>query len=765
MKMVGKHPTSHAQRPTSNKPLAVRGPVGAQHVARWLWAVVLLTVPLAGVHAADPAPSFRNEVQPILARFGCSAGACHGAAAGQGGFKLSLRGYDDEGDYLTITKSAEGRRVNLDDPARSLILLKATKLIPHKGGERFKMDSPEYRILSNWIASGAPGPKEQDPRIEHIEISPAHSTAQAGQTLPMKVTAIFHDGHREDVTRWTKYTAGNNSVATVNDDGAVKIVGNGEGTVTAWYLSKLAIATVTVPYPGKPNPEAFAEFPPRNFIDERVAEKLRELNLPPSPRCTDAEFIRRAYLDTIGVLPTPEETQTFLAETTPDKRDHLVDALLARPEYVDYWAYKWSDLLLVNSDKLPVIPMWSYYQWIRRQVELDTPWDVFVRNLLTATGSTLQNGAGNFFILHDEPTKLAETVSVAFMGMSINCAKCHNHPMEKWTNDQYFAFANLFSRVRSKDGSLADERIIFADTTGDLVQPLRGKAQPPTPLEAKPISLTSTEDRRIPMADWLTSPENPYFARSITNRVWRNFLGVGLVESVDDLRMTNPSSNEKLLSEAADFLVKNRFDLKALMRAILVSETYQRSSVPLPENKDDSRFYSRYYPRRLMAEVMLDAISQVTAEPTTFRMDKRNANRGIGDSYPMGYRALQLPDSHTASYFLNSFGRPNRVQTCECERTNEPSMAQALHIANGDTLNEKLAAKDNRVDQLMANCKSDTALTNQIYLLALSRLPTEPERAAISKVLAQAGTPEQKRPAVEDVFWSVMSSREFLFNH
>ncbi|HSI12062.1 MAG TPA: DUF1553 domain-containing protein [Chthoniobacter sp.] len=718
----------------------------------------------ASAFAADE-PSFRNQVQPILARFGCSAGACHGAAAGQGGFKLSLRGYDDEGDYLTITKSAEGRRVNLDDPARSLLLLKATKLIPHKGGERFKMDSPEYKILADWIASGAPGPHEQDARIDHIEITPPHSTVQVGQSVPMKVMATFNDGRREDVTRWVKYTAGNNSVAPVNDDGVVKIVGNGEGTVTAWYLSKLAIATVTAPYTQAPVPSAFADFKPRNFVDERVLEKLHELNLPPSDRCTDSEFIRRAFLDTVGVLPTAEETRTFLAETTPDKRDHLIDALLARPEYIDYWSYKWSDLLLVNSDKLPEVPMWSYYQWIRRQVELNTPWDDLVRNLLTATGSTEQNGAGNFFVLHDEPTKLAETVSVAFLGMSINCAKCHNHPMEKWTNDQYFAFANLFSRVRQKNGGQPNERVIFADTTGDLVQPLRGKPQPPTPLDAKAISLTSPEDRRVPMAKWLTSPENPYFARAITNRVWKNFLGVGLVESVDDLRMTNPASNEKLLSEAAGYLVKNNFDLKALMRTILTSETYQRSSVARPENKDDGRFYARYYPKRLMAEVMLDAVSQVTAEPTAFRMDKRNANKGIGDSYPMGYRALQLPDSHTVSYFLNSFGRPNRVSTCECERTNEPSMAQALHIANGDTLNQKLAAKDNRVDQLLASGKSDAALADEIYLLALSRLPSEPERAGLTKALAEATSPAEKRPIVEDVFWSVMSTREFLFNH
>ena len=414
----------------------------------------------------DGAPSFRNEVQPILARFGCSAGACHGAAAGQGGFKLSLRGYDNEGDFLTITKSSLGRRVCLDDPARSLLLLKATKAIPHKGGERFKVNSPEYAILAQWIAQACPPPSKNDPRIERIEVSPSHATLKPNQSQPLKVTAFFNDGHNEDVTRWVKYTAGNTSVATVDDDGVVKIVGHGEGTITAWYLSRLAIGTVTVPYEQPIDSATFASLQPRNFIDERVLEKLRELNLPPSDQCTDAEFIRRAFLDTIGVLPTPDETRAFLAETTPGKRDHLIDALLARPEFVDYWAYHWSDLLLVNSDKLPEQPMWSYYQWIRRQVELNTPWDLMVRNLITATGSTLQNGAGNFFVLHDEPTKLAETVSVAFLGMSINCAKCHNHPMEKWTNDQYFAFANLFSRVRLKNGATPDERVDFRGCHG-----------------------------------------------------------------------------------------------------------------------------------------------------------------------------------------------------------------------------------------------------------------------------------------------------------
>jgi len=718
----------------------------------------------ASLAAAD-APSFRNQIQPILARYGCSAGACHGAAAGQGGFKLSLRGYDDEGDYLMITHSAKGRRVSLEAPERSLVLLKATKTIAHKGGERFKMDSPEYKILADWIASGAPGPKADDPRIQRIEISPPHATLKASQDQPMKVTAFFSDGHTEDVTRWVKYTAGNTSVATVDDFGVAKTVGHGEGTVTAWYLSKLAIATITVPYDEARLASAFDQFKPRNFIDERVKEKLSELNLPPSERCTDAEFIRRVFLDTLGILPAPEETRAFLLDTAPDKRDRLVEKVLQRPEFVDYWSYHWCDLLLVNSNKLPMQPMWRYYQWIRRNVELNTPWDVLVRDLLTATGSTLENGAGNFFVLHDEPTKVAETVSTAFLGMSIQCAKCHNHPMEKWTNDQYFAFTNLFSRIRIKNGGVTDERVIYSSSDGDIVQPLTGKAQPPTPLDSKPISLTSTEDRRIPMAQWVTSPENPYFSRAITNRIWKNFFSVGLVEAVDDLRMTNPASNEKLLNDAAGYLAKNHFDMKALMRAILQSETYQRSSVALAQNKDDNRFYARYYPRRLMAEVMLDAASSVTAVPTTFKMDRRNANKGVGDSYPMGYRALQLPDTNTISYFLTSFGRPDRVQTCECERTNEPSMAQALHIANGDTLNQKLAAKDNRVDKLLASGKPDGEIVEDAYLLALSRLPTAKERGGMLKQLTEAKSPEDRRGVLEDVFWSLMSSQEFLFNH
>jgi hypothetical protein len=726
--------------------------------------IILSALLGSSLHAAE-APSFRNTIQPILTRYGCAMGACHGAAAGQGGFRLSLRGFDDEGDWISITRSANGRRLTMEDPARSLFLLKAVKAVPHKGDKRFEMNSVEYKAIADWIAAGAPGPRADDARIVSISLAQPHLITQSGKSIQLKVTAKFSDGHSEDVTRWSKYNATNASVATVDDAGLIKTTGNGEGTVSAWYLSQLALATITIPNASKVDPAAFALLKPRNFIDQLTLKKLRELNIPPSEGAEDHEFLRRAYLDTIGVLPTLEETRAFLADKTADKRDRLIDSLLQRPEFVDYWSHRWSDLLLVNGDKLTPTAMWSYYNWIRRHVAANTPWDAMVRDLLTATGSTLENGAGNFFILNDEPTKCAETVSIAFLGTSIGCAKCHNHPMEKWTNEQYYGFANLFARVRSKNGMQADERVLFSDTQGDLVAPLTGKPPPPRPLDVTAsIAPTSTEDRRVVLANWLTGRDNKLFQRAIVNRVWANFFGAGLVEAVDDLRVTNAASNEELFAAACEHLVQHKFDLKALMRTILQSETYQRSSITQPENTHDLRYGSHYVPRRLKAEILLDTISQVTAAPTTFKIDKRNANRGTSESYPMGFRALQLPDSNIASYFLKSFGRADRVATCECERTNEPSMAQALHIANGDTLNQKLSQKGNRLDALLSSKLPDAKIIEEAYLLTLTREPTEREKAKATELLATA-KPEDRRTTFEDIFWSLMGSKEFLFNH
>jgi hypothetical protein len=538
----------------------------------------------------------------------------------------------------------------------------------------------------------------------------------------------------------------------VDADGLAEVVGHGESAIKAWYQSHNVMASVAVPYPAQLSPDVFAKAPRRNFIDELVLKKLQQLNVPPSPPASDAEFLRRAYLDTTGVLPTVDEARQFLADATPENRDKLIEQLLSRSELIDYWTYKWCDLLLVSSEKLRPPAMWAFYHWIRRHVAANTPWDQFARELLTAKGSTLENGAANFYVLHQDPLDQAETASVALMGLSINCARCHNHPLEKWTNDQYYALANLLARVRSKDAPGDGNRVVFTVDEGELVQPRTGKPQPPQPLDGQALPFDSPVDRREHLAAWLTSRENPYFTRAIVNRVWANFFGVGLVESVDDLRLTNPASNEELLSAAARYLVENKYDLKALMRAILQSHTYARSSHSLTENAADGRFYSRYYPKRMTAEALLDAVSQVSGTPTAFA------------DYPAGWRALQLPDTNVDSYFLRSFGRPLRAITCECERNSQPSMSQALHLSNGDTLNQKLSAKDNRIDKLLAGGASDEKIVEELYLAALSRHPTDEEKARLTAALAASGEPN-RRLVLEDLFWSVLTSREFLFNH
>jgi hypothetical protein len=429
-----------------------------------------------------------------------------------------------------------------------------------------------------------------------------------------------------------------------------------------------------------------------------------------------------------------------------------VDELLARPEFVDYWSYKWSDLLLVSSARLNPPAMWAYYNWIRDHVAANTPWDQFAREIVTATGSTLENGAANFFILHKDPTKLAENTSMAFLGVSIECAKCHNHPLEKWTNDQYFAFANLFSRVRQKNGDGLGNVLVYAAQEGELIQPRTGRAQPPRPLDGEPVPPHSDLDRRAILADWLVSPDNPYFSRAITNRVWANFFAVGLVENVDDLRQSNPASNEPLFAALAEYLVDHRYDLRELMKLILNSEAYQRSSLPLEQNQADQRAYARRYPARLMAEVMLDAISQVTESPTEF------------PGYPPGLRAIQLPDANVDSYFLTSFGRAPRNITCECERTEQPSVAQVLHLSNGNVINRKLATEDGRVARLIKEGKSNDEIVDEIFLAALCRFPTEHEKSSILPLLDEAQE-DARRTAVEDLFWSVLTTKEFLFNH
>lgn len=716
--------------------------------------------------------SFRNHVQSVLAKQGCNAGSCHGALAGKGGFRLSLRGYDTDRDYFNITTQQQGRRIELANPVQSLVVTKPTMAAPHKGGQRIEPDSLNFRVLAEWIADGAPAPTQTDARLTRLEVLPERVTLTSGQKQqPLIVRAWYSDRRVEDVTHWAKFTSASEAVTSVDENGLASVIGPGEGAVTAWFGSRIVIARITVPFEQEISTHAYVHAGRRNFIDDLALKQLRRLNLKPSPRSSDEVFVRRAFVDTIGTLPTALEVREFLADGSPGKRDALIEELLQRPEFVDYWSYHWSDLLMINGNLLRPEAVKAFYSWVHDHVEKNTPWDQFVREVVTARGSSVENGATNFFALHQAPEDMAENASQAFLGLSIGCAKCHNHPLEKWTNDQYYAFANLFSRVRAKgwggDPRSGDgKRTLVTVASGELIQPRTGKPQPPTPLDSEPLAFDSEVDRREYLADWLVSRDNSLFSRSITNRVWRNYFGVGLVEQVDDMRSSNPASNEELLQAAAGYLAEQNFDLKALMRQILQSETYQRSSEALPENKDENRYYSRYYPRRLMAEVMLDAISQVTDVPSEFnKILFAGADVRDTDFYPTGTRAIQLYDSAVQSYFLQTFGRNQRRITCECERSEEPSMVQVLHISNGNTINGKLSAEDNRLTRLLAEyAQNHSAMIDELFLTALSRYPEELEQKELLKLLA--ATPAQEhRLLVEDITWGILSSREFLFNH
>lgn len=724
------------------------------------------TARVVAARTKDPfAWSYRNHVIPVLTRVGCNSGSCHGALAGKGGFKLSLRGYDPETDHFVMTRQASGRRVNRSEPEQSLVLLKPTRGLPHGGGKRFESDSEEFQRVRDWIAAGAAGPQATEPTLQRIELFPAAATLKPKDKLQVLVRAWYSDGHAEDVTKWAKFSSTEEQVAGVDEEGRVTVQGPGEAAVTVWYSNFVAAATITVPLANAVDPKIFAAAPRQNFIDELVLKKLVALRIPPSPRCTDQEFIRRAFLDCVGALPSAEEVTAFVADRSADKRARLVDRLLERPEFVDYWSYKWSELLLVSSRKLQTPNMWAYYRFVRQAVAENRPWDRFARDILTARGSTLENGAADYFLLHPDVAELTETTSLTFMGLSIACAKCHNHPLEKWTQDQYWAFANLFSRVGLKNGDRANEQFVQTQPVGEAPHLRKGVAMPPAALDAKPLSLESPVDRREYFADWLIASENPYFAKALVNRVWRNFLGRGLVEAEDDLRQTNPPTNAELLDALAKDFVAHKYDVKHLIRTIMLSATYQRSSVPVPGSETDDRFYSHYLVRRLPAEVILDAYAQVTGVPTPFdqiRAGGSGAPQAATNNYPLGTRAQQLPDTQLISRFLDAFGRAQRAQTCSCERTQDASVPQALHLNNGQTLNDKLRAKDSLVSKWLAANMTDEAAVRDLFLRALAREPSADELKRTLAVLADAAA--DRREALEDLGWGVLTGREFLFN-
>jgi hypothetical protein len=608
-----------------------------------------------------------------------------------------------------------------------------------------------------------------------LEIVPANWRLQKGGNARLMVRAHYADGVVEDVTRWSKFTSTDETVAKVTDpNGGIEVIGWGEGAISAWFSSRIVMSRITSPYQthGSPEPKSTARIPQSspNLIDKAIDSQLHVLSVPSSPPADDSTFVRRAFLDVIGVLPTPKQTAEFLQDASPQKRSKLIDVLLERPEYTDRWASHWADLFLVSGRHLRPEPMKSYFLWLREEIRTNTPWDELTRKIITSRGDSIENGATNFYAVHQDPESMAENVSQAFMGLSIACAKCHNHPLEKWTNNQYYAFANLFARVRAKgwggDARNGDgKRTLHTVSSGELLQPKTGRHQPAAPLDGAPIPENSERDRREFLADWLTSPENPYFTRAIVNRVWAAFFGVGIVNPVDDLRLSNPASNEMLMKGLCDYLVGEGYNLKALMRLILNSDAYQRSSETIQENRDDQRYFSHYYPRRLSAEILSDAISSVTGIPEQF--DAITLQDGSSEKtalYPKGFRAVQVYDAAVRSYFLKTFGRNQREITCDCERSNQPSMVQALHLSNGTTINDKLAAKNGAVTDWIAGNLDDEKLVETAFMTCLSRPPTKLEALGYSKILSEA-KPDERRACVEDVMWALLTSREFLFQH
>ncbi len=705
--------------------------------------------------------SFRNQVIPVLTKMGCNQGACHGALAGKNGFKLTLRGYDPPADHRALTRESVARRVTLADPASSLMLLKPTAAVPHGGGKRFGPESLEYRVIAEWIAAGAAAPRRDAPDVIGLEIYPRAATLDPGASQQVVVNAHYSDGSVADVSRWAKYATTDEAVASVDDAGMVAMTGHGEVAITVWYSSRVVDSRLTVPFPNEISDDDYRDFPRNNFIDDFVLAKLKKLRIAPSRPATDSEFIRRAFLDATGTLPTAEQVEQFLDNPAADKRARLIDSLLERDEFVDYWAYKWSDLLLVSSENLDRTAMWDFYNWIRDAVKSDKPWDDFAREILASSGSTRRHPALNYFVIHQETPELAENVTQAFMGQRLTCARCHNHPLEKWTQRQYYRFANLFARVAIKDGREPGDSIVFAKASGDIPHPRLLRPLPPTPLDGEPLPLDSPEDRRLHLARWLTSAENPYFARNLVSRVWANFFARGLVFPEDDLRATNPSSNEELFGALVKDFVAHNFGVKHVIRTIMNSGTYQLASNPTATNQTDSKYYSKYIVKRLSAEVILDAYSQITGVPSVFK------------GYPRGMRALELPDVEIDSQFLDSFGRPDRLVCDVGERSSDPSVAQALHVINGDTLNSKLRGGGSSINLFLKLGLSDRRILEHVFLSAFSRYPTESEKESILAALRESrreqgpveARRQARREALEDMMWALLTKKEFLFNH
>jgi hypothetical protein len=691
---------------------------------------------------------FENDILPILTRHGCNTSGCHGKAEGQNGFKLSIFGSDVPADYAALTREARGRRLFLPAPEHSLLLRKASGQVPHGGGSRIKPDTADYRTLLDWITAGAPLGAKKAPYVLQVRVEPGTRNMPPAALQQMRVWATWSDGREVDVTHHARFQSNNETLATVDAFGLVTASDlPGEATIMASYANQSATFRVVLPRAKKIVP--YPELPTNNAIDTQVWAKLRILQVLPSDLCDDATFARRVYLDIIGTLPTPAETSAFLADPRTDKRARLVDALLERPEYADYWALKWADLLRVDRQALGAKHAQGFHRWIRSQFAANRPLDEFVRDILTAEGPLDEVPAAAFYKAVRKPGEAASHLTQVFLGVRIACAECHHHPFDRWSQTDYLGMQAFFTglKLEGKDETEA----IVASAAGPSTHPRSGEKVHARGLGQPDPGGSATVDPRPLLAGWMTDAQNPYFARNLANRYWAHFLGRGIIEAVDDVRATNPPTNPELLVVLADHLTASKFDVKALIRFITASRVYQLSTKPNDTNERDEQNYSRALLRRVPAEVLLDMVSQATGVPEKF------------DGLPAGTRAIQLWDSKFSHYFLKTFGRPLRVTACECERGTEPGVAQVLHLLNAPELQARLSHPGGTVAKLVRQHADDGALVDGLYLAFYSRTPTEREKAVALAHMQKRK--DQRREAAEDLAWTLMNSLEFVFNH
>ena len=707
-----------------------------------------VAVPVTVAAAAElPAISFRQDVMPVFMRAGCNTGSCHGAARGKDGFRLSLFGYDPAGDYFRLTREIGARRINLAVAHESLVVEKATGKVPHTGGKRFAEDTPYYDVLSRWLQAGAPDDAAEVAGVDRVELFPPAAVLEGSDTpQQFVVRAHYSDGNSRDVTHLAVFLSNNDASVAIDADGLATSAARGEAFVTARYETHTVGSQVLVlPADLQYSPHEIAG----NYIDQLVGAKLHKLRQLPSALCSDEEFLRRASIDIVGRLPTVEEHQAFTEDAAGDKRARWVDRLLEDKAFAEIWAMKWAELLMIRStNQVSYKSAFLYNAWLADQIARDVPLDETVRNLLTATGGTFSNPPTNYYQIERNTLKTAENVAQTFMGIRTQCAQCHNHPFDRWTMDDYYSFAAFFAQVGRKQGEDYREQIIFNRGGGEVRHLVGNQVMAPKFLGGE-VPDVRGKDRRQVLADWLTAADNPYFATSVANRVWAHFFGIGIVEPVDDLRVSNPPSNPQLLETLGRKLVEYKYDFKQLVRDICNARAYQRSSTPDPSNAHDERNFARAPVRRIPAEVLLDCVSQAT--------DTQDKFRGL----PLGARAVQIADGSTTNYFLTTFGRAQRRSACACEVRNDPTLSQALHLINGNSIQGKIR-QGKLVTRWRDEGKNDAQIIETLYLRCLTRRPSDEERQQIALLVQQA---DNAAMALEDVFWAVLNSREFLFNH